>query len=298
MKYYLSALLGFVIWGTFALVLKPLSEFGALDILFYRVTFASVCILLACFLFRRKQTLESIRYIKSISSRDRTKLLINVVASAILLGLNWFSFIYVMNSVSVNATSLAYFICPILTTILANIFLREHLNRGQWIAVILFVLACILMAYGHFIDLVYSFFIALSYATYLILQKNKFQIDRFFSLTIHIVVGTILILPIMGLIDVTAPKTNEFYGFILIIAVFYTILPLFLNIFALKGLDSSVVGILLYINPIISFFLAVFFYHEQINTFQIIAFSMIFLAIILFNVAYIYERKRNRVLKA
>jgi chloramphenicol-sensitive protein RarD len=297
MKYYLSAMVGFIIWGTFALVLKPLAAYGALDILIHRVLFASVCIFLACFLFRRKQTFASIKYLRSTSNKERIQLAVNIFASALLLGMNWFLFIYVMNTVSVNATSLAYLICPILTTVLASIFLNERLNRGQWIAVGLSVVACLIMAYGHFIDLFYSFIIALSYAAYLVLQKNKYKIDKFFTLTIHIIVATIILLPILTVIDTSVPKTDQFYILILIIAIAYTIIPLFLNIYALKGLDSSVVGILLYINPIISFFLAILYYKEPINLPQIFAFALIFLAVIIFNVAYIYQRRRQTVLK-
>lgn len=293
MKYYTSALLGFIIWGTFALVLKPLSAFGALDILIHRVIFAAISIVIACFLFRRKQTLASIHYIKTLDRKGQSKLIANVVSSAVFLAFNWFSFIYVMNAISVNATSLAYLICPILTTILASIFLNEKLNNGQWLAVVLAAISCVILAYGHFMDLFYSMIIALSYAVYLILQKNSFQIDKFFSLTIHIVVSMFLLLPLLSIVDTTTVKTNEFYWLVLIIAVGYTIIPLFMNIFALKGLDSSVVGILMYLNPIISFFLAVFYYQEPINTQQIIAFSMIMLAILVFNIAYIYERKRK-----
>ncbi|MFZ4263342.1 EamA family transporter [Sphingobacterium sp. HJSM2_6] len=295
MKYYLSAMTGFLIWGTFALVLKPLGAFAALDILIYRVLFASVSILLACFLFRRKPTLQSIQYLRNSSSAERKKLLINILGSAILLGLNWFLFIYVMNNVSVNATSLAYLICPILTTVLANLFLKEHLNRGQWIAVGLSLISCIIMAYGHFVDLFYSFLIALSYAAYLVLQKNTFKLDKFFTLSIHILVSTILLLPILNFVDTETPKTDLFYLLIAVIAIFYTIVPLFLNIYALKGLDSSLVGILLYINPIISFCLAVWYYQEPINIYQISAFSLIILAICIFNISYWYEKRKNQL---
>ncbi len=296
MKYYLSAISGFAIWGTFALVLKPLSAYAALDILIHRVIFAAVSILLACFIFRRKQTLASIHYLKTITKTERTRLTVNILLSAVVLGLNWFLFIYVMNAVSVNATSLAYLICPILTTVLASLFLHEKLNKGQWFAVLLSLTSCIILAYGHFMDLVYSMVIALSYAIYLVLQKNTFQLDKFFTLTIHIVVSTILLLPILTVVDATVPKTVTFYGFITIIAVGYTIIPLFLNIFALKGLDSSIVGTLLYLNPIISFLLAVLYYKEPINAAQVIGFGMIFIAVIIFNVAYLYGRKRNPAL--
>ncbi|MCL4640008.1 MULTISPECIES: EamA family transporter [Olivibacter] len=297
MKHYLSAVLGFAIWGTFALVLKPLSAYAALDILIHRVIFAAISIAFVCFMFRRKQTFASIHYVKTISPKERVKLLINMFFSAIMLGLNWFSFIYVMNAVSVNATSLAYLICPILTTVLASLFLREKLNIGQWFAVLLSLISCLILAYGHFMDLIYSMVIALSYAIYLVLQKNTFQMDKFFTLTIHIVVSTFLLLPILTVIDTTVPKTMTFYGLVAIIAVGYTIIPLFLNIFALKGLDSSIVGTLLYLNPIISFLLAILYYKEPINTVQLIAFGMIFTAVVIFNIAYLYGRKRNMALK-
>ncbi|MDM8172875.1 EamA family transporter [Olivibacter sp. 47] len=297
MKHYLSAVLGFAIWGTFALVLKPLSAYAALDILIHRVIFAAISIAFVCFMFRRKQTFASIHYVKTISPKERVKLLINMFFSAIMLGLNWFSFIYVMNAVSVNATSLAYLICPILTTVLASLFLREKLNIGQWFAVLLSLISCLILAYGHFMDLIYSMVIALSYAIYLVLQKNTFQMDKFFTLTIHIVVSTFLLLPILTVIDTTVLKTMTFYGLVAIIAVGYTIIPLFLNIFALKGLDSSIVGTLLYLNPIISFLLAILYYKEPINTVQLIAFGMIFTAVVIFNIAYLYGRKRNMALK-
>jgi chloramphenicol-sensitive protein RarD len=294
MKHYLSAVLGFAIWGTFALVLKPLSAYAALDILIHRVIFATMSIVLVCFIFRRKQTFASIHYLKTMSREERAKLMVNILFSAVMLGFNWFSFIYVMNAVSVNATSLAYLICPILTTVLASLFLRERLNTGQWLAVLLSLISCIILAYGHFMDLIYSMVIALSYAIYLVLQKNRFRMDKFFTLTIHIVVSTILLLPILTVIDTTtAPKTITFYSLVAIIAVGYTIIPLFLNIFALKGLDSSIVGTLLYLNPIISFLLAVFYYKEPINTAQIVGFGMIFMAVVIFNIAYLYGRKRT-----
>jgi len=69
--------------------------------------------------------------------------------------------------------------------------------------------------------------------------------------------------------------------------------PLFLNTYALKGLDSSLVGVLLYLNPIISFLLAVFYFHEGVNTIQGIAYFLIFTAVVLFNVAYMTKKNTD-----
>ena len=49
---------------------------------------------------------------------------------------------------------------------------------------------------------------------------------------------------------------------ILLIAVLFTIIPLFLNLYALKGVNSSTMGILLYINPVFNFGFVSFFDSE------------------------------------
>ena len=296
-KYYVAALFSFVVWGAFSLVLKPLSDYPAFDILTYRVGFAAITIGLISLVFRSKITYQNIRIIKSMSENERWQMLIFLVFSAIMLSLNWYSFIFVMNAVSVKATSLAYLICPILTTVLASIFLKERLNSGQWLAVGMSIISCMMLSYGHFMDMVYSMIIALSYAIYLVLQKANNKLDKFFTLTIHIVLSALFLVP-FGVGESGGPAySNLFYQLVFLIATLFTIIPLFLNMYALKGLDSSVVGVLLYINPIIAFLLAVFYFKEHINLLQAIAYGIILVAVILFNISYLYFKNKKPFLK-
>lgn len=297
MKHYLAAILGFVIWGTFSLVLKPLSDFAALDILLFRVIFASILIGCACLLWRRKQLLYTLRYIRKLSGKTRRMLAVNLVTSALLLAINWYLFIYVMNQVSVSATALAYLICPIITTVLASLFLKERLYQLQRVAVAMCVLSCLIMGYGHFLDILFSSVIALTYAMYLILQKNKFPMDRMLMLATHIIIATLCLLPLLSVSDFSRPKPVMFFGYIGLIALVYTIIPLLLNVFALRKLDSSVVGILLYLNPLIGFGLGIFYYNEPVTTVQLIAFTLIFIAVVLFNVSYFNGKKKDRILR-
>lgn len=291
-KYYASALFSFIVWGMFSLVLRPLSAYASLDILLYRVFFAVGAILLISFLFRAKITKENIQLIRALPLREKGAVLLHAVCSALMLSLNWFLYIYVMNNVSVNATSLAYLICPIITTVLASIFLKEKLNGGQWLAVGISVYACMMLAYGHFMDMLYSVVIAFSYATYLVLQKRNNRLDKFFTLNLHIVLTAILLLPLLYILPGGVTHGVDFYSYVLLIAVLFTIVPLFLNMYALKGLDSSVVGILLYINPTIAFLLAIFYFNEEINLVQVLAYALIFLAVLIFNVAYIRQYRQ------
>jgi len=149
-KYYAAALFSFIVWGCFSLVLRPLSDYSAMDILVYRVGFAAICIVLFSFLFRRKVSVQSIQFFRQSSSDFKRKAVAHTLLSAIALAFNWYMFIYVMNNVSVKATSLAYLICPILTTVLATIFLKEKLNKWQWFAVFLSVISCTLLSLGYF----------------------------------------------------------------------------------------------------------------------------------------------------
>lgn len=285
--------MGFVIWGLFSLVLRPLHDYAALEILLYRVLFATASIWLINLIFRRRQTKDSIRQIAQFDNSEKRKIFANYIVSALMLSLNWFVFIYVMNTISVNATSLAYLLCPILTTVLAAFILGERLKVGQWVAVAVSAFSCLLLSLGHFVDLFYSLMIALTYAIYLILQKSNTRIDKLFSLTIHITLSTIILLPLFGVVGLGANKSMLFYELVLVIAVIFTIVPLFLNAYALKGLNSSLVGILLYINPVLSFTLAVTYFGEPITYIQMIAYGMIIMAVMWFNLLYFRKPKKT-----
>lgn len=292
-KYYAAAVSSFVVWGLFSLVLRPLSNYAALDILTYRVAFAALIIALISLTFRYKVTRENFVLLKSLARLERNRIVIATIFSAIMLALNWYLYIYVMNAVSVNATSLAYLICPILTTVLAGIFLKEKLNVGQWLAVTLSIISCLMLSYGHFMDMLYSVIIALSYAIYLVLQKASTKLDKFFTLTLHMLISAVFLIPLgINSISDSVVHSEMFFQYVLVIAVLFTIIPLFLNMYALKGLDSSVVGILLYINPIISFLLAVYYFNESITMLQGVAYGLILLAVIIFNISYLQSKKK------
>jgi chloramphenicol-sensitive protein RarD len=79
------------------------------------------------------------------------------------------------------------------------------------------------------------------------------------------------------------------------IVVFFTIIPLFLNLYALKGINSSAVGIMIYINPIINFLLALFYYNEQVNVLQLFSYFLILISIVVFNEKILFSKKPTAV---
>ncbi|CAD0008022.1 EamA family transporter [Flavobacterium chungangense] len=297
-KYYLAAITAYTVWGFFSLVLKPIHEYASMDILFYRVFSCSILMLLIAFLFKRKKIKETIEVFNSLSaSKKRYTILLNIGGSFFLMA-NWFTFIYVMNHVSVKATSLAYLVCPILTTLLAYFVLHEKLGKTQWLSVGLSISGCLLLSYADIMDMFFSIIIGFTYACYLVSQRVNKGFDKFIILTFHISVAALLLVPFYPAYSGPVPTELTFYFCIETIAVFFTIIPLFLNLYALGGINSSTVGMLLNINPMIAFGLACFIYKEKITPLQILAYSIIFLAVLVFNSNHIFAKKVKNVVAA
>lgn len=292
-KYYLAAITCFIIWGFFSLVLKPIHEYASLDILFYRVFSCSILMLIIAFTFKRKRIKETITTFKSLPTFEKRKTVLLNIGGSVFLMANWFTFIYVMNHVSVKATSLAYLVCPILTTLLAYFILHEKLSKTQWMAVGLSISGCVLLSYANIMDMFFSIIIGSTYASYLVSQRVNKGFDKFITLTFHITLAALFLLPFYPVYSGPVPTEFKFYFCIETIAILFTIFPLFLNLYALSGINSSTVGMLLNINPMIAFLLAIFVYHEPIGNVQIIAYSIVFLAVLVFNSHHIFAIKQK-----
>ncbi|WP_025764833.1 EamA family transporter [Dyadobacter tibetensis] len=290
-KYYLSAFLAFVIWGFFSLALKPLYQYASLDILFYRVFFCAIIMTFISVVIRRDVLRKSVRLYKEMSSREKKRTVFLTLSGGLLLTANWFFFIYVMNHISVKAASFAYLVCPILTTVIAYFVLNERLSRWQWVAVAISIVSCLILSFNSWADIAYSLIVALSYALYLVSQRKNVGIDKFLILTIQIVFAALTLLPFFSSFSGAVPVEPYFYGMIILIAVLFTIIPLFLNLYALQGVDSSTIGIMLYVNPLMNFLIALFYFHEPINALQLTGYSLILLSIIVFNERHIFKRR-------
>jgi chloramphenicol-sensitive protein RarD len=273
------------------LALKPLQDFPSLDILFYRVFLSSIVMLLINLIFRRKTVKENALLFSNLKANDKKRIIFLTLGGSFLLIANWFVFIYVVNHVNVKAASLAYLICPILTTVFAFVILKEKLSKPQWIAVFISICSCFLLSINHFQDIFYSLIVAASYALYLVSQRKNSEIDKFITLTIQLVFTALVILPFYPSFSGVIPTTPTFYIYLGVIVIVFTIVPLFLNLYALKGINSSTVGIMMYINPIINFLIAVFYYNEEVTTIQLISYFLILISIMVFNEKLLFNRK-------
>ncbi|WP_340136770.1 EamA family transporter [Flavobacterium psychrophilum] len=140
-----------------------------------------------------------------------------------------------------------------------------------------------MLSYGDLRGLIYSLVIAISFALYLISQRENNKFDRFVVLTVQLLIASMVLLPFFPVYRGEIPTEPIFYILMTIIVVLFTIIPLFLNLFALRGITSSAVGILMYSNPMINLLLAIFYFKEEINSVQIGSYLLILFSIIIFN---------------
>lgn len=282
-KHYAAAISAFVVWGFFSLPLRALNEYTAGEILYFRIA-CSVIILLSITLgFRKTEIRQDAQRLKEFPSRERNQIIALTLAGALLLIVNWLIFIYVINHINIKTASFSYFICPVLTAVLGNFILKERLTSLQWMAVALCVISCILLGLNSVLELGYSFAVAISYALYLVSQRKNYGFDRLTVLAVQMVFALIVLTASYPWLVNAAPETFFFYGMITIVAGVFTVLPLFLNLYALNRINSATVGILLYINPMMNFAIAFFIFHETVTRLQVVGYLIILVALVLFN---------------
>lgn len=294
-KYYLAAFVAFLIWGFFSLGLKPIHHYPSLDILFYRVFLGVILMTVVNVVFRGNVVKQNWSDFKNMLPNHKRQILFLTFGGSILLMANWFFFIFVMNHVSVKAASFAYMVCPILTTVFAYFILKEKLSKWQWAAVGISVFSCVLLSYNHFMDIFFSLIVAATYALYLVSQRKNSEIDKFLLLNIQLLVAGSIMLPFYPKYSGALPTEGLFYICLLIIVVLFTIIPLFLNLYALKGVSSATVGIMIYINPIINFLLAIFYFKEQVSLLQLTAYFLILVSIVVFNEKLLFKRNKKHL---
>ncbi|MBA9077687.1 EamA family transporter [Rufibacter quisquiliarum] len=284
-RYHGAAISAFLIWGFIPFPLKALTAFPSSQILYFRILFSVVTLLALSLGTRRKQWQETFQLLKTQTRKEKNRFLLFTFLGGGLLTVNWLSFIYVVNHVDIQTGSFSYLLCPILTAALGFLLLGEHLRVNQWLSVGLSLMSCLLVGTDSLYNLLFSLLIAASYAFYLVTQRLLKEYDKMVLLTLQLLLAFAVIGPSYPwFVGASAqPVTAHFTGQILLLSWVFTVLPLFLNLYALKELKSATVGVLMYLNPIINFTMAFLYFGEVASQQKILAYFVIFLSVILYN---------------
>lgn len=263
--------------------LRNIKGFPPQEILYYRIFVSIVMVWSTILLFRREALKKDIAFIKSLSLAKKNRILILTVISAFLITGNWFTYIYAVNSISLKSAAFAYMVCPLLTALCGFLILKEKLTNAKVIAMVVALISIVLLATGSMREVLWAVIIASFYALYVIVLKVIKDVDKFNFLGLQLILSGLMMLPMYLFNSNSFPVDGFFWSHIFLIAIVFTIIPLFLNSYALLGMPSSALGILIYLNPIVAFAVAFLYFKEKIDVHQIFAYLLLLLSILIFN---------------
>ncbi len=271
------AVLAYTAWGLLPIYWKFFGQIPAVEVLSYRIIWSMVFLTGLLFLQQRSSEFNQLR-----QSPSRLGILL---VTALLLTFNWGLYIYGVNTGRVVETSLGYFINPIINVMLGFVFLKERLNRGQKLAVLLASLGVANFAW-HFGQVPWiALGLAFSFAFYGLLRKVVAVTPM-----VGLAVETLLITPValllvgywattgVGHFGVTWSTNLLFIG-----SGVMTSLPLLWFNNAAKRLRLSTLGFFQYIAPSLQLMLGIFLYKEPFTSTHAVTFGFIWLALFIYS---------------
>jgi chloramphenicol-sensitive protein RarD len=266
------------IWGFFPLYFRQLAAVSPMDVLSNRAAWAFVFVGLLLTLRGGWQ--------RVVAVFARPRQLAMLALAALLVGSNWLMFLWAVAHQQVVASSLGYFLTPLVNVLLGLVVLKERLNRLEWIAVGLALAALVneVIALGSLPWI--SLFLAATFGTYGLVRKQV-PVDALSGLWLE----TLAMLPVCGLYALWMAQDGHsvFAGHdlttvaLLIGAGIITALPLMAFAAATQRLDLATVGMLMYINPTMQFATAIWIFGEPLQVARLFSFALIWLGLFVFS---------------
>jgi chloramphenicol-sensitive protein RarD len=274
----------YVIWGILPLYWKLLQHVSATEILAHRVVWALVFLFILLTATRKLPSFLS--EVKHIAGQPRKML--GILGAAIMLNLNWFTYIWAVNNDHIIQTSLGYYINPLVSVLLGIFFLQERLSVWQAVAFFLAAVGVLSLAvqYGTFPWI--AFTLAISFGIYGLFKK-LINIGSITGLTLETLLSFCIALPYLAYIYNTGSSSFQFTPsvttLLLMGAGAVTAIPLILFAAGAKRLPLFAIGFLQYINPTMGLLLGVVIYHEPFTLGHLLSFMVIWTGLIVFSLS-------------
>jgi len=286
---FLFGCAAYLTWGVFPLYWPLLEPAGALEILAHRIVWSLVFVGLLIWALSRSAQLRAV-------VRDRRRLGF-IGVGAIVVAVNWGTYIWGVNNGHVVETSLGYFVNPLVTVRLGVLVLGERLRPVQWVAIAVGTLAVLELTvdYGRppWIALVLAF----SFGTYG-LMKKKAGVGTVEGLTIETAILVPLALVYLGLTQAGGTAAFGHQGWahlaLLIGTGLVTAVPLLLFGAAATRVPLTTLGLLQYLAPIMQLGIGLLVFGEEMTPARWVGFGLVWLALaILTTESWVSRRRRQ-----
>ncbi|WP_201715873.1 EamA family transporter RarD [Rossellomorea arthrocnemi] len=284
----------YFLWGILPIYWKWLNHVSADEILANRIFWSFWFMLL--FLFVSKRWKDFSNYLKT--SLTKKKQLFALLLASLLISMNWFIYIWAVNTNQMVEASLGYYINPLVSVLLGVFILKESLSKAQVISFGLAAIGVLILtiSYGEFPWIAIG--LAFSFGLYG-LAKKLIQVESSIGLTLETMTIAPLSLIYLGYMfkEGTLSLFHVSVGTDLLLmgAGAATAIPLLFFSKGAQQIPLYMVGFLQYIAPTITLILGIWVYHEAFSVTHLVSFMFIWLALTIFTASRVqYARKRRR----
>ena len=281
-------LTAYFIWGSFPLIIAMLGFASPYEIVVWRVIFGFLTAVLIIAITKNFRAMREV-------FKSKTNIAW-IATSSLFIFVNWLVYVIAISENHVVESSLGYFINPLITILLAVIFLREKLSRVQWIAMGIGALAVVVLTIDYGRPPWVALILAGSFGIYGLAKNklggkvsalNSFAIESGFVVPIAIV-QLVLVHLIGGGIMFASEGALGMAGLAMYGAM--TAIPLILFGAAAQHLPLKVMGFMQYIAPIIQFTLGLVVFNEPMPTARWLGFALVWLSLIILSSDIIRQR--------
>jgi chloramphenicol-sensitive protein RarD len=266
----------YLVWGALTLYWRHLENFNAVELIGWRVICSAAIMTVVLSVSHRWQHLRPLL-------ADR-RLLGSVVLCAVILTVNWTTYVWAVVHDHVIETALGYFLAPLGTMAVGVIVLHEKLNRVQQFVFVLAVIAVgiLTFSYGHVPWL--ALIIASSWVVYGYLKKHVplTPVESMAAESFIVLVPAIVAVTLLAGGSGSIPQTASTAQFALVLCSgLATIVPLTLFAYAAQRMPLTVIGPLNYIVPTINFCLGWLVFHESLPPSRIVGFALVWVGLVI-----------------
>ena len=273
----------YLIWGSFPLIITMLVFASPLEVVTWRIVFG---FMVAAVLTSFTKSWPAI--IGVLKDKNLMKWM---TIATVFIAINWVVYVIGVSSHQTIQASLGYFINPLVTILLAVIFLGEKLSKAQWVATGFGTLAVIVLTFDYGQPPWIALILAGSFGIYG-LAKNKLggKVTGINSFAIE--AGMLLPLAAIQLIILAAGSSGIQFGQVgfwgsagLVFFGIMTAIPLIMFGTAAKLLPLRYLGFIQYTTPVLQFCIALFILGEPMPAARWLGFGLVWigLAVLIFD---------------
>jgi chloramphenicol-sensitive protein RarD len=283
------ALTAYVLWGFLPIYMKALDHMPPAEVVAHRVIWSLPIAALVLWATGRTADLRI--------ALATPRMLGMAALTAALISVNWGIYVWSIASGHALDAALGYYINPLFSVFLGAVLLGERLSRAQMVAIVLAAVAVIVLTWQAGRLPLAAIGLTLSWAAYAFLKKSL-PVGPNQGFTLEVVLLLPFALAYVGWLAATG-QNHLFAGdpadtWLLLGCGLITAAPLMIYANGAKMLRLSTIGILQYIAPTMIFLTAVFVFGEEFGTARMIAFPLIWLALVIYTLSLVGQAKRLR----